>query len=122
MGSSVSVRGPLLGMGDLGGDGGTGRTEEGADRGVDLAVGGLEEELGLGGIHAAGHLAELGDLVVHGCRHVGRERVGEWICVEADVTALLFVSSLIELTELMGIKFVTIRSSARHQCPRTRAS
>ena len=74
-------RGPLLGIGDLGGDGGTGRTEEGADRGVDLAVGGLEEELGLGGIHAAGHLAELGDLVVHGCRHVGREHVGEWICV-----------------------------------------
>jgi hypothetical protein len=74
MGVERQCPGSVVRDGDLGGDGGTGRTEEGADRGVDLAVGGLEEELGLGGIHAAGHLAELGDLVVHGCRHVGRER------------------------------------------------
>ena len=90
MGSSVSVRGPLLGMGDLGGDGGTGRTEEGADRGVDLAVGGLEEELGLGGIHAAGHLAELGDLVVHGCgTWEGNARLASGFVFRGVVTALL---------------------------------
>jgi len=74
MGSSVSVRGPLLGMGDLGGEGGTGRTEEGADRGLEIAVVGIEEELGRCIIHAVGLQVERVDLLVHGCRHMERER------------------------------------------------
>ena len=55
-------------MSDLSGGETWGRTEEGADRRVDLAVGGLEEEPSPRGIGAAGLLAELGDLSVHGCR------------------------------------------------------
>ena len=71
-GRGSELLGRLLGMralaSDLSGGETWGRTEEGADRRVDLAVGGLEEEPSLRGIGTAGHLAELGDLSVHGCR------------------------------------------------------
>ena len=51
-----------------------GRTEKGVDRGLEIAVGGIEEELGRCIIHAVGLQVERVDLLVHGCRHMERER------------------------------------------------
>lgn len=45
-----------------------GRTEKGVDRGLEIAVGGIEEELGRCIIHAVGLQVERFDLLVHGCR------------------------------------------------------